>query len=222
MLHSRINFIIGTSAKETLLRRKIEVYCARYNELKITFSDRPIPPQTTSLYIIHVSRVRDVAKAVPQSSVPVICHGPSQSLTNAWHSGASDYLKEPWNANELHFRIQRILSGTNVRFMWHGLAVDTDSFSFNNNTAAISYQEFRIFKLLAEHEGTPVPRESLYYTIWGRPDPKSRVVDMHVSKLRKKLQSLLNGAADSGGALISSVRGEGYALSWKPDNLTTQ
>ena len=217
MLHSRINFIIGTSTDETILRRKIEVYCARYSELKITFSNLAIPLETASLYITHVSRVKDVPKAGSQSSVPVICHGPPQSLTNAWHSGASDYLKEPWNASELHFRVRRILSGTNTRFLWHGIAVDIDSFSFNKNSVPISYQEFRILRLLAENEGTPVPRESLYYTIWGRPGPKSRVVDMHVSKLRKKLQFLLNGSAISEGPLISSVRGEGYALSWTPD-----
>lgn len=215
LVDSRINFIIGTGSEELVLRRKIEVYCARYAELEITFTEHPLPTQKTSLYIIHVFHLRDFLRGPQELPVPVISYGPPSSLTDAWHSGAVDYIKDPWNASELHFRIHRALSGTDHGFAWHGLAAEVDSITCGTCSLQISYQEFRILKLLAEYEGTAVPRESLYYTIWGRPGPQSRVVDVYVSRLRKKLRSLLNGNDNGSRATISTVRGEGYLLSWR-------
>ena len=215
MLDSRINFVIGTGREEILLKHEIEVYCARYKELIITFTANPIPLDQASLYIIHVSRIRELSPIQGTTPVPVICYGPLSSLINAWHAGADDYLKEPWNASELHFRVGRILSGTHTCFTWHDIKADIYSISKDNISVQISYQEFRILRLLAAHEGAPVPRESLYYAIWGQPGADSRVVDVHISSLRKKLSRLLRGKAEGGGVLISSIRGEGYSMSWK-------
>lgn len=73
----------------------------------------------------------------------------------------------------------------------------------------MSVQEQSILRMLTANAGEPVSREALYYGIWGRPaSPETRVVDMHIASLRKKLHSLF----PESGACIRSARGVGYLL----------
>ena len=76
----------------------------------------------------------------------------------------------------------------------------------------MSVQEGKILNLLLRHSGTVVPREALYYGIWGRTGAGSRVVDMHVSKLRSKLESLQRDLPESNRVKIATVHGEGYYI----------
>jgi len=73
----------------------------------------------------------------------------------------------------------------------------------------LSVQEQSILRMLAASAGQPVSREALYYGIWGRPaSSESRVVDVHIASLRKKLRRLF----PESGACIRSARGVGYLL----------
>jgi DNA-binding response OmpR family regulator len=70
-------------------------------------------------------------------------------------------------------------------------------------------QEQTILRLLAANRGEPVSREVLYYGIWGKPAlERSRVVDMHVASLRRKLRGLFGASTDH----IRTVRGVGYLM----------
>ncbi|WP_455381247.1 winged helix-turn-helix domain-containing protein, partial [Salinispira pacifica] len=59
------------------------------------------------------------------------------------------------------------------------------------------------------HRGAVVTRQALYYALWGRDATDSRVVDMHVSHLRRKLSGVI---PDGNGELIETVHGRGYCL----------
>ena len=48
--------------------------------------------------------------------------------------------------------------------------------------------------------------------IWGKEGGKSRVVDVHVASLRKKLSSLAPPSARNTEKLIQTIRGEGYLI----------
>ena len=66
--------------------------------------------------------------------------------------------------------------------------------------------EFELLFALLAQAGSPVARDDLSRHALGRPcDPADRSVDMHVSKLRRKL-----GPRRGGGARITTVRGVGY------------
>jgi len=69
-------------------------------------------------------------------------------------------------------------------------------------------QELSLFLYLLANAGRVVSRDELLREVWGlgAGDLETRTVDMHVSKLRRKLK--LNGAGD----LLSTVRGRGYLL----------
>jgi two-component system alkaline phosphatase synthesis response regulator PhoP len=53
----------------------------------------------------------------------------------------------------------------------------------------LSQREFQLLKYLIEHRGQVVAREQLLYAVWGYERiPFTRTVDMHIAKLRKKVE----------------------------------
>ena len=113
---------------------------------------------------------------------------------------------------ELHFRVERLLSLLNTPIHWAGITLEPTEIRFGCDHDVLSIQEYKLLKLLIRHSGEIVPREALYYAIWGKPGQRSRAVDMHVSKLRGKLSTLQNEVPLEERITIVSVRGEGYLL----------
>ena len=73
-------------------------------------------------------------------------------------------------------------------------------------TADLTTRDLELIGLFARDCGRIVGRRQLLAEVWGYPDPErveTRSVDMHIAKLRKKLDA-------SGDSLIETVRGEGY------------
>ena len=78
--------------------------------------------------------------------------------------------------------------------------------SFCGRTASFTFNEWKILKGLYFDLGMPVKRETLLRLIWNADrNIESRVVDMHVASIRKKLKRLRL-------ARIASVYGVGYRL----------
>ena len=70
----------------------------------------------------------------------------------------------------------------------------------------LTRREIEVLAALCEQKGRIVSRRSLLNEVWGYPDPErveTRTVDMHIAKLRKKLDG-------QGHSLIETIRGEGY------------
>ena len=73
--------------------------------------------------------------------------------------------------------------------------------------------EFTLLETLLREAGTVVTREQLTETVLGRKlGPFDRVIDVHISNIRKKL-----GALDRGGQWIKAVRGTGYLFAARTD-----
>ena len=72
----------------------------------------------------------------------------------------------------------------------------------------LTRRECDLLRLLAGEPGRIVGRRRLLRELWGFEEPErveTRTVDMHIARLRKKLDAPGNG-------LIETVRGEGYRL----------
>jgi hypothetical protein len=141
----------------------------------------------------------------------LLAFGPAQLLPGCYLAGCDDYLKEPWTLEELEWRLRRLVPDTprRYRFSWGSFTVEGSRLVGAGGECALSWPEQRILGLLADHPAQVVPREALYYAIWGREAAhRSRVADVHVSRLRHKLLGLF---PDSSGAL-RAVRGQGYLL----------
>jgi len=166
------------------------------------------------MYVIEVSRLDEIPDTgdTGELTAPVLCYGPAEHLSEAWAGGCSDYLKDPWMVSELHFRIHRILSGTGNKIEAGGITVSGTELRCGEKQMGISAQERKIFSLLCRHPGVVVPREALYYSIWGRVDANSRVVDVHISRLRRKLSLLQTHLPEAERIEVTTSRGEGYAI----------
>jgi DNA-binding response OmpR family regulator len=134
--------------------------------------------------------------------------------------GADDYLPKPFNPRELVARLRAILrrskreagSGsvgvTCVRHRVGDVEMDlgTRTVLRSGETVELTAAEFSLLEILLLKAGRVVTRDELTQTVLGRPlSPYDRSIDVHVSKLRKKL-----GPESSGAERIKSIRGSGY------------
>jgi two-component system phosphate regulon response regulator PhoB len=127
--------------------------------------------------------------------------------------GADDYLTKPFSPQELVLRVRAILRRsaavptTGELLTIGALAIDraAHKVSVRGQDVELTPTEFKLLLLLAERRGRVQGRAQLLESVWeAAPDIQTRTVDMHVQRLRAKLESA--------GDLIETVRGFGYRL----------
>ena len=145
------------------------------------------------------------------SRVPVIiltARGEDEDRIVGLDLGADDYLAKPFNPRELVARIRAILrraATTRGRIEVNGVALDpgTREVLCDGRAVEITTLEFDILELLMRSAGRVVSRDMLMSSMYNRKaTPFDRSIDMHVSHLRRKLETTRT--------LIKTVRGVGY------------
>ncbi len=138
--------------------------------------------------------------------------------------GADDYLPKPFNPRELVARIRAILRRTRsapqidpipdvVRVGDIELDPATRTVRQKGMRIEFTSVEFNLLEVLLREAGRVVAREELVDTVLSRKfSPFDRSIDMHISKVRKKL-----GDSDTGTELIKTVRGVGYIFALTRD-----
>lgn len=131
--------------------------------------------------------------------------------------GADDYLSKPFNARELLARI-RAIGRRNIRE--HRAAapkqpvqvgdVELDpgsrTITLNGKILETTTVEFNLLEVLLRSAGNVVSRDEIASVVLGRElSPFDRSIDVHISKLRKKL-----GTLPSGRERIKTIRNTGY------------
>ena len=124
--------------------------------------------------------------------------------------GADDYIVKPFDFEELIARLHSVTRRRlrTQRIHVHDLTIDFEMRRVERNGRSIdlSPREFEVLWCLAQASGRAVSQRELLHKLWGIDfDPESKVVEVHVFRLRKKLES-------RGTPLIETVRGEGYRL----------
>jgi two-component system response regulator CpxR len=129
--------------------------------------------------------------------------------------GADDYLPKPFNPRELIARIRAILrrtsrtSATGNSVMVGDVELDPAAREVRMGGTQIDLTsvEFALLETLLRDAGRVVTREQLTETVLGRKlGPFDRVIDVHISNLRKKLSRV------HGEERIKAVRGSGYVF----------
>jgi two-component system OmpR family response regulator len=132
-------------------------------------------------------------------------------------SGGDDYLAKPYAFSELLARLESVgrrrttpagaVPETVLRY--HDLALDLLARRVTRNGRPIELQprEFKLLEVLMRHAGQVMTRTMLLEKVWDyRFDPQTNVIDVHISRLRQKVD---RGYANP---LIQTVRGSGYSL----------
>lgn len=130
-------------------------------------------------------------------------------------SGGDDYLVKPFAFAELLARVEVLgsrkqdsgqPSSTSLRA--GDLEMDLLSRKVTRAGKVIELQtrEFRLLEYLLKYKGQLVTRTMLLESVWDYHfDPQTSVIDVHISRLRKKL-------GDKNNKLIKTVRGAGYII----------
>ena len=134
--------------------------------------------------------------------------------------GADDYLSKPFNPHELVARIRAIIRRSQAQFQKDkknpshllltvgDIELDKNTWKIKKggNSLDLTALEFNLLETLLKESDNVVTRETLFKTVLDRElDPFDRSLDTHVSNLRKKLGSHINGDER-----IKTVRGVGY------------
>jgi two-component system, OmpR family, response regulator CpxR len=161
----------------------------------------------------------DVLRRIRDSSrIPVLlltARGEDVDRIVGLEIGADDYLPKPFNPRELVARIRAILRRSHkgheqdvpevIRVGDVELDPGTRSVLHCGKPVDLTSVEFELLQVLLREAGRVVTREALVDQVLGRKfSPFDRSIDMHVSKVRKKL-----GDSETGDH-IKTVRGAGY------------
>jgi DNA-binding response OmpR family regulator len=126
-------------------------------------------------------------------------------------AGADDYLVKPFALEELHARLRairrRIDPDADRRLVFGDVTLDPleQRVWVAGSEVTLSRREFAMLSSLLENRGHVVSRSRLYDDVWEDEDIRSNSIDVHISRLRNRLES-------SRQVTIKTLRGVGYRL----------
>lgn len=159
-----------------------------------------------------------------ESDIPIImltALGDISDRITGLELGADDYVVKPFSPKELEARIRSVLKRTEKGFNSSGIpysgviAIGCLKINLNrrqvyktNKRIRLTGMEFSLLELLITHSGEAFSRASILQEVWGYTPERhvdTRVVDVHISRLRAKLED-----DPSNPDLILTARGTGY------------
>jgi len=129
-------------------------------------------------------------------------------------AGGDDYLVKPFAFAELHARLEALVrrgqgEAPTTRLSLADLELDllTRTVTRGGQSVSLQPREFRLLEYMMRHAGQVVTRTMLLENVWDYHfDPQTNVIDVHVSRLRSKIDKGFDGP------LLHTVRGAGYIL----------
>jgi two-component system OmpR family response regulator len=186
---------------------------ARPHDYDVLIIDRMLPGQE-GLQI--VKSLRRAGRKAPILFLTAL--GGVDDRVDGLEAGGDDYLVKPFSFSELLARLNALarrphLKGEETRLKVGDLALDLITRKVCRGGVEIDLQprEFRLLEVLMRNKGRVVTRTMLLERVWSfHFDPKTSVVETHISRLRTKIDKPF--ATE----LIHTIRGAGYSLHERP------
>lgn len=189
---------------------KVGLAMAQQNNYDVLIVDRMLP-ELDGLSIIE--RLRKESNSVPVLILSAL--GEVDDRIEGLEKGGDDYLVKPYAFSELLARVQVLTRrrSTDIQddmtLQVADLQLDRLKRRVTRGGKRINLQprEFRLLEYLMTNTGQVVTRTMLLEKVWEYHfDPQTNVIDVHISRLRSKIDK------DFSVALIHTERGAGYSL----------
>lgn len=157
----------------------------------------------------------------PESVAPIImltAKGTDTDKVVGLAIGADEYMTKPFSLIELTARvkanlrrvdrIKRHMDESPNRLSIDSLVIDTDqhTVTIDDELLELPFKEYSLLQLLVSNVGKAISRDTILYRVWGDDFfGDDRVVDVHICRLREKLERY-----EDCPVLIKTVRGVGY------------
>ncbi len=173
--------------------------------------DRMLPGGIDGLRLLETLRAQN--NATPVLLLSALAH--VDERVAGLKAGSDDYLTKPFAFSELLARVEALFrrgrgeGGPQTKLVVSDLEMDLLSRAVKRGGQKIDLQprEFRLLEYLMRHAGQVVTRTMLLESVWDYHfDPQTNVIDVHVSRLRHKIDKPFPSA------LIHTIRNAGYML----------
>lgn len=159
-----------------------------------------------------VAGLREKGNGVPVLILSAL--GQVDDRVTGLRAGGDDYLAKPYAFSELLARIEvlgRRRGGKDVETQYKVGDLELDRLSHEvkrgGKPIVLQPREFRLLEYLMKHAGQVVTRTMLLENVWDYHfDPQTNVIDVHISRLRSKIEREFNAP------LLHTVRGSGYIM----------
>ncbi|MGH8509403.1 MAG: winged helix-turn-helix domain-containing protein [Gammaproteobacteria bacterium] len=185
------------------------LFLATSEDFDLLIVDRMLPG-LNGLAVIEALRAQE-------NKVPVLILSALAQIDDrvrGLRAGGDDYMTKPYAFSELLARIEALLRRghsaaptTKLRFADLEMNLLTRTVMRAGRRIDLQTREFRLLEYLLRHAGQVVTRTMLLDGVWDYHfDPQTNVIDVHISRLRQKI--------DKGFAtpLLHTIRGAGYSL----------
>ena len=146
------------------------------------------------LPVINGYELMDYARELGLPVIFLTALGNTEHKVKGLKMGADDYLTKPFEIVELLARVEAVLRRYHKmenRLEIFDVVIDVSSRTVTKNgeSVALTMKEFDLLLLLARNRNIALYRETIYENVWGGEYlGQSRTVDLHIQRLKKKLQ----------------------------------
>ena len=148
------------------------------------------------------------ARGVTSPLLMLSDRGNTEDVISGLDAGADDFLSEPFEEVELLARLRALVRrGGVLRFS--DIELDQIQYDVRRGGLSISVTpiEFKLLRVMMLQPGRAWSRAELLKRVWGiNFDPRTPMIDVHVARLRKKLE------AKGRSRVIGAVRGVGFRM----------
>lgn len=155
------------------------------------------------------------------SAIPIIlltARRDEQDVVAGLDLGADDYIRKPFSLIELAARVRSVLRRSKANNnKENSIKIGPLEMDFERQTVSLwgenldlSPTEYHLLEILARNKERVLSREELLAKGWGYYLGDSRTVDVHISRLRRKIEE-----DPENPKLLHTVRGRGYMIKWK-------